>query len=127
MGTNSKAHFSRGFATMETLQMTKSPKSSRTTCGPTPFSISLFLTLKSKTKTMMTWKTKRRSVSRLSYLKRKRKTPKRLTKGRRKMMLVETRRLKTQVLAQLQLGNGIREYDYDGVYAALPKNCLIFK
>merc|ERR1711978_737400 len=117
MGTNSKAHFSRGFATMETLQMTKSPKSSRTTCGPTPFSISLFLTLKSKTettKTMMTWKTKR-------------KTSKKLTKGRRKMMLVETKRLKTQVLAQLQLSNGIREYDYDGVYAALPKNCLIFK
>jgi len=42
-------------------------------------------------------------------------------------MLVETKRLKTQVLAQLLLSNGIREYDYDGVYAALPKNCLIFK
>merc|ERR1712039_108986 len=114
---NSKAHFSRGFATTETLQMTKSPKSSRTTCGPTPYSISLFLTLKSKTettKTMMTWKTKRRSVSRLSYLRRKRRTSKKLTKER-KMTLVETKRLKTQVLAQLLLSNGIREYDYDGV------------
>merc|ERR1712007_317499 len=98
-----------------------------TTCGPTPYSISLFLTLKSKTKTMMTWKTKRRSMSRLSYLRRKRRTSKKLTKERRKMTLVETKRLKTQVLAQLLLSNGIREYDYDGVYAALPKNCLIFK
>merc|ERR1712203_610814 len=91
--TNSRLHFSHGFAIMGTRQMTKLPKSSRTTCGPTLFSISLFLTSKSKTAT--TWG-KKRLMSRLSSLKRRKKNLKRLktAKARKRRSPATTMRLK---------------------------------
>merc|ERR1712203_986238 len=97
--TNSRLHFSHGFAIMGTHQMTKLPKSSRTTCGPTLFSISLFLTSKSKTATTkrkMTWTGKRRLMSQLSSLKKRKKNLKRLrtAKARKRRSPATTMRLK---------------------------------
>merc|ERR1712083_210232 len=110
--TNSRVHFSLGSAIMETLQMTRLPKSSRTTCGPTLSSIFLFPTLKLKmemTKMTVIWKMRGRLVSQLLFLRKKRKILKRLTKARKRLvgMMIS----KTQVLAQPLLSKGIREYD----------------